>query len=284
MVANRPGNQQHQEKILAEHRVALVTGASSGIGFATAALLADRGFRTLGTSRNPGSRPGPKNVEMLQLDVRSDESASSAVAEVVRRAGDIDILVNNAGFGLFGSIEETSLEEARGQVETNFWGAVRMTQQVLPRMRERRSGRIINVSSVLGFMPVPFHAYYVASKHALEGYSEVLSLEVRRFGIFVTLIEPNFIASSFFENRQEAKAPLDAYKGERDLVSPLMRERTQAGLHPDAAARVILKAISAANPAVRYTVGGGMLKLARSVLPTSIFDTIVRKALSLNAT
>jgi short-subunit dehydrogenase len=221
---------------------------------------------------------------MVQLDVRSDESARSATADVLRRAGRIDILVNNAGFGLFGAIEETSLDEARGQLETNFWGAVRLTQHVLPRMRERRSGRIINVTSVLGFMPVPFHAFYVASKHALEGYSEVLALEVRPFGVFVTLIEPSFVCSAFFEHREEAKTQLDAYKRERDLVSPQMRERTENGSHPDVVGRVVLRAIAASNPAVRYTVGlgGGMIKVARSFLPSSLFDRLVRKSFGLD--
>ena len=102
---------------------------------------------------------------------------------MVQRAGPIDILVNNAGYGLFGAVEETALEEARAQVETNFWGAVRMTNLVLPSMRERRSGRIINISSVLGYVSVPFHAFYVAAKHALEGYSESLSIEMRPFGV-----------------------------------------------------------------------------------------------------
>jgi short-subunit dehydrogenase len=119
---------------------------------------------------------------MVQLDVRSDESVWSAIDNILRQVDHIDVLVNNAGFGLFGAVEETSLAEARAQLETNFWGTVRLTDQVLPSMRERRSGRIINVTSVLGFMPVPFHAYYVASKHALEGYSEVLALEVRPSG------------------------------------------------------------------------------------------------------
>jgi NAD(P)-dependent dehydrogenase (short-subunit alcohol dehydrogenase family) len=271
---------------LAEPLVALVTGASSGIGLATAALLARRGYRTFGGSRKPAGTPGPKGVEMLELDVRSDESARAAIAEVLRRAGRIDILVNNAGFGLFGAVEETSLEEARSQLETNFWGAVRLTQQVLPHMRERRSGRIINISSVLGFMPVPFQAFYVASKHALEGYSEVLSLEVRSFGIFVTLIEPSFVRSGFFEHRQEARTPLAPYKSTRDRVSPLMRDRTDSGSHPDVVAHVVLRAIVSADPAVRYTVGlgGGMLQRARSFLPDFLFQKLVRRSLELDQT
>ena len=221
---------------------------------------------------------------MLQLDVSSDASVRSTIAEVVGRAGPIDVLVNNAGFGLFGAIEETSLDEARGQFETTFWGAVRLIEQVLPSMRERRSGRIVNVSSVLGFMPVPFQAFYVASKHALEGYSEVLNLEVRPFGIFVSLIEPSFIRTGFFEHRQEAKAPLDVYKSMRARVSPMMRERTDTGSDPDMVAGVILKAISASDPAVRYPVGfnGAMLQATRSFVPAFIFDRVLRKSFALD--
>jgi short-subunit dehydrogenase len=221
---------------------------------------------------------------MLQLDVSSDASVRAAVAEIATRAGPIGVLVNNAGFGLFGAVEETSLEEARGQFETTFWGAVRLIEQVLPGMRKRRSGRIINVSSVLGFMPVPFQAFYVASKHALEGYSEVLGLEVRPFGIFVSLIEPSFIRTGFFEHRQEASAPLDIYKGMRARVSPMMRERTDAGTDPDVVARVILKAITTTDPAVRYPVGlnGAMLQATRSFLPAFVFDRVLRKSFALD--
>jgi NAD(P)-dependent dehydrogenase (short-subunit alcohol dehydrogenase family) len=269
---------------MSQQRVALVTGASSGIGFATALLLAARGYRTFGTSRHPHQRPGPKGVEMLELDVSIDASVRCVVADVSGRAGPIDVLVNNAGFGLFGAVEETSLDEARNQFETTFWGAARLIEQVLPSMRARRSGRIINVSSVLGFMPVPFQAFYVASKHALEGYSEVLNLEVRPFGIFVSLIEPSFIRTGFFEHRQEARAPLDVYKAQRTRVSPMMRQRTDAGSDPDVVAGVILKAIGAADPAVRYPVGlnGAMLQATRSFLPAFVFDRVLRKSFALD--
>jgi NAD(P)-dependent dehydrogenase (short-subunit alcohol dehydrogenase family) len=269
---------------MGERSVALVTGASSGIGFATASLLAASGYRTFGTSRHPDKRPGPKGVEMLQLDVSSDASVRSAVAEATARSGPIDVLVNNAGFGLFGAVEETSLEEARGQFETTFWGAVRLIEQILPTMRERRSGRIVNVSSVLGFMPVPFQAFYVASKHALEGYSEVLGLEVRPFGVFVSLIEPSFIRTGFFERRREAKAPMEIYKRKRERISPMMRERTDTGSDPDLVARVILRAITASDPAVRYPVGlnGAMLQATRSFVPAFVFDRVIRKSFSLD--
>ena len=264
--------------------VALVTGASSGIGFATASLLASRGYRTFATSRDPAGRPGPTGVEMLQLDVRSDESARSAIAEVIKRSERIDILINNAGYGLFGAVEETALDEARGQFETNFWGAVRLTQLVLPAMRERRSGRIINISSVLGFMPVPFQPFYVASKHALEGYCDVLNLEVRPFGVFVSLIEPGFVRTGFFDHRVEVKGRLAPYTSSRERVSPLMRERTDNASHPDVVARVVLNCIMARDPALRYTVGfdGGMLKATRRLLPSVLFDKLLRKSFALD--
>jgi NAD(P)-dependent dehydrogenase (short-subunit alcohol dehydrogenase family) len=184
-------------------RIAVFTGASCGIGFATASFLAERGYRTFGTSREPARRTGPEGVELIMLDVDSDDSAVAAVRDIVDRAGPIDVLVNNAGYGLFGAVEETALAEARAQVETNFWGVVRMTSLVLPAMRQRRSGRIVNVSSVLGYVSVPFHAFYVAAKHAREGYSEALSMELQPFGIRVVLIKPSYIRTGFFRQSSE---------------------------------------------------------------------------------
>jgi NAD(P)-dependent dehydrogenase (short-subunit alcohol dehydrogenase family) len=264
---------------MADRQVVLVTGASSGIGFETASLLASRGYKTFGTSRAPDARAGPKGVEILKLDVRSDEDARTVAAEILRRERRLDVLVNNAGFGLFGAAEETSLEEARGQFETNFWGAVRMTVAVLPHMRERRAGRIINISSVLGFMPLPFQAFYVASKHALEGYSEVLSLEVRPFGIHVVLIEPSSIHTAFVEHHEDVKTRLDRYAAERNRVFEMMRERIHHGSHPRSVARAVLAVIRASEPNMRYTAGTGSatLKIARTLLPTSLFDKAVRR-------
>jgi NAD(P)-dependent dehydrogenase (short-subunit alcohol dehydrogenase family) len=218
---------------------------------------------------------------MLKLDVRSDDGVHAVVDDLVSRTGRIDVLVNNAGFGLLGAIEETSLDEARGQLETNFWGPVRMIQRVLPHMRERRSGRIINISSVLGFMPAPYQGFYVASKHALEGYSEVLDLEVRAFGIRVVLIEPSSIRSSFFEHREEVKVRLEAYKADRNRAVESFGERLHRGSDPMEVARVVLKAARAWYLATRYTAGqgSGLLKVARTLVPTSLFDKSVRLAL-----
>jgi short-subunit dehydrogenase len=170
----------------------LVTGASSGIGRATARLLAERGFTVFGTARKPsppdeGAKSG---VTMVALDVRSDESVRACVEQVVAKAGRLDVLVNNAGYSLTGAAEETSVEEAKAQLETNFFGAVRMVNAVLPGMRKAEAGKIINISSLAGSTAIPYSGFYSASKFALEGYSESLWYEVRPFGISVSLVEP----------------------------------------------------------------------------------------------
>src|SRR5262249_61422314 len=164
-------------------KVAFVTGVSSGIGYAAAALFAERGFRVFGTHRRrmPGNLPA--SVILQQMDVNDDDSVRQAISAAVADAGRIDALVNNAGYALVGAIEETSLAEARDQFETNFFGALRVTQQILPIMRRQGAGRIVNVSSVLGVIPGPCLGIYTATKHAIEGYTETLDHEVRRFGI-----------------------------------------------------------------------------------------------------
>jgi NAD(P)-dependent dehydrogenase (short-subunit alcohol dehydrogenase family) len=268
---------------MVNRQVALVTGASSGIGFAVAELLARRGFNTFGTSRNLDRTKGPEGVEMLRLDVTSDESVRAAMAKITDRAGHVDVLVNNAGFGLFGAVEETSIDEAKAQFETNFWGIVRMTSNVLEPMRKRQSGRVINISSVLGFMAIPFHPYYVAAKHALEGYSEALSLELQPFGVHVILVEPAYTRSLYFDHRQETKARVQAYAAERGQVISLMAERIRNGSSPESVATVVLKAVMAHSPGLRYTAGFGgiILKLGYNLLPTSVFDAMVQRAFAL---
>ncbi len=172
-------------------RVALVTGASSGFGQLTAARLVASGYRVFGTSRDAQASSAP-GVEMLVLDVRSEESVQACVAELLQRAGRLDLLVNNAGQTHASLAEETDPAQARDVLETNFWGAVRVTNAVLPTMRKQRSGHIINVSSLAGLLGTPGQAFYSASKFALEGYSEALSIELQPFHIHVSLIEPGF--------------------------------------------------------------------------------------------
>ena len=173
-----------------ERKIALVTGASSGIGQATAERLAKAGYTVYGTSRRETS-VGSRSFHMLPLDVTSDASVEAAVGEVMRLEGRIDLLVNNAGFGVApGGAEESSIEQARSIFETNFFGLIRMTRAVVPHMRRQRSGRIINIGSVLGLLPMPYGALYAATKHAVEGYSESLDHELRTRGIRVAVIEP----------------------------------------------------------------------------------------------
>ena len=180
--------------------VALVTGASSGIGKAAALALVEAGFEVVGTSRNT-SRVTPRDgVTFLDLDVASDESVTAAVEQVIERFGRIDVLVNNAGIGAAGAAEESSVAQDQRVFDINVFGVIRMTKAVLPHMRAQGSGRIINISSVLGFVPAPYMAVYVASKHAIEGYSESLDHEVREHGVRVLLVEPAYTKTGFDAN------------------------------------------------------------------------------------
>src|SRR3954452_21504342 len=202
-------------------RVAVVTGASSGIGEAAARSLAGAGFTVYGTSRKAVAGEQRDGVTFLALDVTDDESVAGAVREVLGRSGRIDVLVNNAGVGTAGAAEESSIAQAQALFDTNLFGAIRMTRAVLPHMRERRSGRIINVSSVLGFVPAPFMALYAATKHAVEGYSESLDHEVREHGVRVLLVEPGYTSTAFDANAVPADEPLPLYARRRETLGKL---------------------------------------------------------------
>jgi NAD(P)-dependent dehydrogenase (short-subunit alcohol dehydrogenase family) len=210
---------------MAAEKVVLVTGATSGIGEAIVDLLPSLGYRVFGTTRKTlGGRTASENKELVELDVDDEELVRSCVQTVVDRAGRIDALVNNAGYALLGAVEETSVEEAKAQFETNFFGVLRLTRIILPIMRDQGSGRIINISSVVGFLPAPFMGIYAASKHAIEGYSESLDHEVRQFGIRVSLVEPGFTRTHLSQSGRLAGKPLgiyDAYRT-RALDSPAM--------------------------------------------------------------
>ncbi len=268
-----------------KNAVAIVTGASSGIGEASAQRLAAAGWKVYGTSRR-GAHASGQAFEMLPLDVTSDASVQALVGEVMRREGRIDLLVNNAGFGVApGGAEESSIEQARAIFETNFFGLVRMTRAVLPHMREQRSGRIINMSSVLGFLPMPYGALYAATKHAVEGYSESLDHELRTRGIRVSVIEPAYTRTPFDANFLEPDAKLDAYRDARVAVNKRVKEVMETADGPAVVAEVVLKAASAANPRLRYTAGAlaGRLRLLRTYAPGGMVDAGIRKDLRLDA-
>jgi NAD(P)-dependent dehydrogenase (short-subunit alcohol dehydrogenase family) len=258
-------------------RVALVTGASSGIGEAAARALVGAGFTVYGTSRRatPGEKRG--KIVFLPLDVTDDESVANAVREVLNRSGRIDVLVNNAGRGVAGAAEESSVEQARALFETNLFGSMRMTRAVLPRMREQRSGRIINVSSIVGLIPVPFGALYASSKHALEGYSESVDHEVREHGVRVLLVEPGFTKTSF--DATAADTPLPVYAERRKTAEVGLADGVKAGDAPSIVAHAIVAAATDERPKLRYPVGKAARRVskARRYAPTTIFDKQIRK-------
>ena len=266
-------------------KIALVTGASSGIGEATATRLAMAGYKVYGTSRR-AALAGRRLFEMLPLDVTSDESVDAAVREVMRLAGPIDVLVNNAGFGVApAGAEESSIEQARSIFDTNFFGIVRMTRAVVPHMRYQGSGRIINIGSVLGFLPAPYMALYSATKHAIEGYSESLDHELRTRGIRVSVIEPAYTKTQFDANFLEADSKLDEYREVRAALGKQMKDVLAAADEPGVVADVVLKAASAPRPKLRYTAGAlaRRMRLLRSLAPAGLVDAGIRKELRLDA-
>ena len=263
----------------------LVTGASSGIGEATAERLATAGYKVYGTSRR-GPQPGPRTFTMLPLDVTSDESVEAAVRELMHLARRIDLLVNNAGFGVApAGAEESSIEQAQSIFDTNFFGIVRMTRAVVPHMRRQGGGRIINIGSVLGFIPMPYGALYAATKHAVEGYSESLDHELRTQGIRVSVIEPAYTKTQFDANFLQADSKLDEYREIRAALDKTLKEVMATADPPGIVADVVLEAATAARPKLRYTAGGraSRLHLLRRFAPAALIDTGIRRDLRLEA-
>jgi NAD(P)-dependent dehydrogenase (short-subunit alcohol dehydrogenase family) len=266
-------------------RIALVTGASSGIGEATAQRLALAGYKVYGTSRRT-AESGRRSFEMLALDVNSDESVEAVVSELMRREGRIDLLVNNAGFSIApAGAEEISIEQARSIFDTNFFGIVRMTRAVVPHMRHQGSGRIINIGSVLGFLPAPYMALYAATKHAVEGYSESLDHELRTMGIRVSVIEPAYTKTQFDAHLLEADSKIDEYREARAVVGKMVQEAMAAADDPGIVAAVVLQAAAAAHPKLRYTAGKGASRLRwlRRFAPAGVMDAGIRKEFRLDA-
>ena len=264
--------------------IALVTGASSGIGEATAKRLAAAGYKVYGTSRR-STGSDQRSFSMLPLDVTSDESVESVVRELVRLEGRIDLLVNNAGFGVApAGAEESSIEQAKSIFETNFFGLVRMTRAVVPHMRRQKSGRIINIGSVLGFLPMPYGALYAATKHAIEGYSESLDHELRTRGIRVSVIEPAYTKTQFDANFMAPDAKLDEYREVRALLDGVLKKVMAAADEPAVVAEVVLEAALAAKPKIRYTAGpmAKRLRLLRRFAPARLLDDGIRKDLQLD--
>jgi len=261
-----------------KNKTALVTGVSSGIGWEIAQLLASHGARVFGTVRDPKSAKPIHGVEIVRMDVTDDATVREAVQGIVRKAGPIQILVNNAGYALTGALEETSIEEARQQFETNFFGVLRVTNAVLPEMRQAGRGRIVNISSVVGFIPAPYMGIYAASKHAVEGYTWTLDHEVREFGVRAVLVEPAYTKSKISQNEKTAQTALKEYAGQRQRMREAVQKGIEHGDEPLLVAETVCLAVTAKTPRLRYPVGKGvLLSRLRRFAPASVFDRGIRK-------
>ena len=261
----------------ASEKTAIVTGASSGIGQATAEALVRAGYRVFGTSRKAAA--SSTQVSMLTCDVTDTDSVSALVSSVLEQTGRIDLLVNNAGIGLVGGAEEFSIPQVQALFDVNLFGVIRMTNAVLPSMRARGLGRIINIGSILGVIPAPYSAHYSAVKHALEGYSESLDHEVRAFNISVSVIEPAFVRTVFDQNGIEPDSPLNEYAQPRAGLKALLDEVMPKADLPEVVAAVVLKAATDAHPRRRYTAGKAarQISLLRRFAPAGFFDKALRK-------
>ena len=250
-----------------KNKVALVTGSSSGMGFATAIMLARAGIHTYASMRNLKKSKtitelaSTENLplQVVQLDVNDKKSVKEAITKIVTEKERIDVLVNNAGYGLFGSLEDISIEELKAQFETNFFGVIRVTQLVLPIMRKQKSGTIVNVSSVGGRIGLPVLSAYHSTKFALEGLSESMSYELEPFGIRVVIIEPGVIRTNIMNSSiiakkaQDPKSPYFSLIQKLENNFKLMMENESSP--PEEVAKVILGVVTSENPQLRYTVG-----------------------------
>jgi NAD(P)-dependent dehydrogenase (short-subunit alcohol dehydrogenase family) len=259
--------------------VALVTGASTGIGKATALALVKAGFEVIGTSRNTMGVAPYDGVTLLDLDVASDESVTTAVGRVIERFGRLDVLVNNAGVGSTGAAEESSVAQDQDVFDINVFGLIRMTKAVLPQMRAQGNGRIINISSVVGFIPMPYMAIYAASKHSVEGYSESLDHEIREHGVRVLLIEPGWTKIGLDVNSVKPNSPLRIYAEQRHIAEKLIAQAVSDGDDPPTVAKAVVAAATDKKPKLRYTAGSKAARVStlRRLVPAGAFDKLIRK-------
>ena len=262
-----------------QEKVAVVTGSSTGIGFETSLLLSRKGFYTYATMRNLNKSQKINDVaksenlplKVLQLDVTDDKSVKDAINQIKDESSRIDVLVNNAGYGVMGAVEDLSLEEFKSQFETNFFGVIRVTKEVIPIMRNQGSGNIINVSSVGGKIGIPLNSAYISSKFALEGLSESMRYELEQFGIDVILIEPGVVKTNFFEN---AGVVVNNKTNNKNSAYSQLTQKLFEGFEPmltsnssslsSDVAEVIYQAIESNNRDVRYPVGKDALSIIKT--------------------
>lgn len=262
-------------------KVVLVTGASSGFGHAIAKALAAKNYRVFGTARAVQSGAAPEGFTTLTLDVTQDVSVAACVSEVVRIAGRIDAVINNAGIGIAGAIEDTTAAEAQAQFETNFFGTHRVCRAVLPHLRAQRAGVIINMSSLAGRVAVPFQGFYSATKFAIEAYSEALRMEVRPFGIAVSMIEPGDFATSFTVNRRFTtdSTPASPYYDSMARAIAIMARGEQANHDLSPVIGAVEAILESRRPALRYPRAPAVQRTfnaLRPLLPQAVAEFLIR--------
>ena len=267
-------------------KTALVTGASSGIGEATALKLHELGYTVYGAARRIDrlQQLATRGIQSLAMDVTDDDSVRAGVEQVVAATGRLDVLVNNAGYGSYGALEDVPLDEARRQFDVNVFGAMRLTQLVLPHMRRQRSGTIVNISSMGGKIYTPLGGWYHGTKFALEGLSDCLRMEVKPFGIDVVVIEPGGIKTEWGDIAAESLLTASgsgAYADQAKAMAKLLAaEANRPRSSPTVIADAIAKAVTARRPRTRYAVGFGAKPLIglRRLLPDRAFDAVIGRA------
>lgn len=258
-------------------KVAIVTGGSSGIGLGICKRFAKKGMHVYDFSRHEIALP--KGVTHISCDVTKPEEISAAVAEVMKREGKIDVLVNNAGFGISGAIEFTETEDVRKQFDVNFYGLIDLTKEIIPIMREQRSGRIINISSVASPIAIPFQAYYSASKAAVTSYTLALKNELRPFGIKVICIWPGDIATGFTDAREKSPVGDDIYGGKISNAVESMEHDERNGIPADVAGKQMADICLKRRPAPVYTIGTiyKIFVFLQRIVPQSFLYYVVGK-------
>jgi len=268
--------------VMEQPTVVLVTGVSSGIGRVAAVKFKERGCRVFGSVRNIRKATPLPGVELVEMDVRDQASIQDGIKSIIDRTNRIDVLVNNVGMTMIGAVEETATAEAATLFDINVLGMLRTAQAVLPYMREQRCGRIVNVSSVLGFLPAPYMGLYSASKHAVEGLSETLDHEVRQFGVRVTLVQPGYTRTNLEVNAQLARSRIPAYDLDRDLVSHSIARSVNRAPEPDSVADTIVEAALGAWRMRRTPSGqASLLSKLRRFMPAGSVDASLRKTFGL---
>ena len=259
-------------------KVVFITGASSGIGKAIGTYLHDKGFRVIGSSRTPENYPNPL-FPLLAVDVKDPSSIQEAVNKIISKYGVIDVLINNAGVGITGPLEELPEHEIKSNFETNFFGPIAVMKVVLPHMRTQKSGLIINITSIAGYMGLPYRSIYSASKGALELISESLNMEVKPFGIAITNVAPGDFATKIASNRFHAPVQKgSAYEASYGKSLALLNEHVDSGSNPEQMAEAIYAIIKTNNPKIHYKVGSFMQKFSvvlKRILPDKIYERLL---------